>query len=215
MSETIETPEPTVDLELTPYIPLPLEIKTDELACPAIRLQLYNLLGEGAFGSVFQVCDQEDCDKVIKLQVLPKGSRIANFREEVKKCKRASDMGYGPRMFWACLSDGRALQSLLNIPVNSKFLEAPVVGLIVQEAWDGSLNQLSPIEWCNANVLRLLQDKVRKMHEDGIVHGDLLPKNVLYRKRDGVIVDVMPADFGNSFFWQQAQWPEWIQTLYD
>lgn len=191
-------------------------IEQNDLGCPAVKLQLKQLLGQGAFGTVFRVCDSVDCEKVIKVQLLPTERRISVFEDEISKGVRAHNKGYGPKLFWGCVSDGQRLQTLVGQTKFNleKFADAPAIGITVQEAWDGSLDQLPARLWCNANVLAQLENQVDRMHEDGFVHADLLPKNVLYKWNNGNIL-VTLADFGNSFPIANPPSDSWLTNIYN
>jgi serine/threonine protein kinase len=179
---------------------------------------LKELLGAGAFGTVYQVCQENDCGLAIKLVILKTDWDVEKFRREAEIAQVASDGGYGPKLYMVCIGDGSRLQSMLS-PAHwvANFVKAPVVGIIVQEAWDGSLSRLSPHRWCTADVLAQLEKQVKTMHDDGFVHADLLPKNVLFRRRSDGGLDVTLTDFGNSFRLdhKHPQRASWLQTLYE
>ena len=197
----------------TAYIPA-----DSMLECPAIKLNLQNLLGQGAYGRVFRVCDREDCEKIIKVQILRNSTAVKSFVNEVKLTKKAADGDYAPRVFFACLTDGKRIVDLLGPKALEGFKdigENPQVGIIVQEKWDGSIENLQPWQWCDEDNYARLLSKVQQMHLDGITHADLLPKNVLYKMQNGLVVDLMPTDFGLSFERGNRPSQSWLETLWD
>ena len=185
----------------------PIEVPQEQLlACPALQLELRELIGEGAYGRVFKACEQADCRKVVKVQILPDNEAQNDFVKEANFTSIASDNDFGPRLFSACVTDGKRLFDLFTgrgrfslVPLRDQ----PSIGLMVSELWDGSLEEIiaDRAVWCARSVFQALESRVARMHELGIVHADLLPKNVLYKHdQSGRIIDLIPTDFGVSFY---------------
>jgi serine/threonine protein kinase len=194
---------------------------------PDIKLMLKELLGEGSYGSVFEVCNRDgECGKVIKIQVLFSQSRVNAFINEVNIAHRASERGYGPQLLWGAVTSTAGLQELFVNPEKStkvmQFLDEnaeEAFGLMVQEKWEKSLDTKPSYKWCSTDSgsfkssLESLLQKINMMHEDGIVHADLLPKNILYRVVDGKGQFAI-TDFGLSFRRDNAKKLNWLNTMY-
>ena len=192
-----------------------IEVPQDQLfACPALQLELRGLLGEGAYGKVFQACEMADCRKVVKVQVLADQLAQQNFAKEVEFSRIASDNDFGPRLFSACITDGERLVDLFRgqgrfslLPMRNQ----PSVGIMVSEMWDGALDKLLKDDgWCDQALYRAFEERVARMHALDIVHADLLPKNVLYKyDESGNVAELIPTDFGLSFYASEfAELPE-------
>lgn len=169
--------------------------------CTGVRIAMKELLGSGTYGAVHRACFNEDCHAAVKLQPLITQQQGEEFAREYGFSKRASDRGYGPRILHACVA---------------KDPTGAYVGLLVTEQFDGSLQEFP---WCNdADNARFVAEElgriVHEMHSDGIVHADLLPKNLLYRANEqGKITDLKATDWGLSFFTAQPPSVEMLDKL--
>ena len=182
----------------------PISVPEEQLlACPALQLELRELIGQGAFGKVFKACEANECRKVVKVQILKDKKAAKRFSREVEFMRTASNSDFGPRLFEACITDGIRLMDLFTGETVKEFRDQPSIGLTVSELWNGSLDELKldDATWCSQIVLEKFQARVARMHSFGIVHSDLLPKNVLYKEDSrGVVTDLIPTDFGISFY---------------
>lgn len=139
----------------------------------------YNLekeLGKGGFGIVYQSCKIDgDCDYAIKFQKLTSKKTTDAWIKEGSYVRILSEnYGVGPKYVgsWVC----------------DKF------GLIITEKWDGTLLKKDVV---STAMLNKLIDQINKMHSIGLVHGDILEKNVLVnRDKAGKIRDITLTDFG-------------------
>ena len=118
-----------------------------------------------------------------------------NFQTEAKFSRRLARHGIGAKHIadWEC--DG--------------------VGFIVTERWDGEL----PRHGCPPpNVLRKLYDQIIELSHMGLVHSDILEKNILvrYNDVDGEIIDATLTDFGLmkrvKMFLRD---PDWVEVMYE
>ena len=141
-------------------------------------------IGSGSFGKVFDFCTSElACDKVIKL--IPFGPvghdmkyDMGNFQMEVKITRMASNLGISPKFYDAFTCQG------IRTELMSKRRETIVMGFIIQDKWDMSFENytdIAPRRQLPDDMQQILDTKIETMHENGIAHGDIAPRNVVLR----------------------------------
>lgn len=147
-------------------------------------------LSTGSYGAVYQVCETEhNCNYVVKIQDLsfPGYPSIIDpdRKEEWEREWKTSKMLYE------------------DYNIGSKFVgfgfcEDDNIGIIVSELWSGSLAGKGKQSPCLLpNIVNRLEKEVEIIGSLGLVHGDILPKNVLVRKdKSGNITDATLTDFG-------------------
>jgi serine/threonine protein kinase len=145
------------------------------------------LMGRGAYGSVAQACLKDRCDYAVKMM------RTQNVnKEEIAIIKELSGLGIGAKFIdsWEC--DPADFQApLLDQPVMDE--DSSSITMIVSEKWDSQL----PFDTCiDPKILVKLCGEIQTLHELGLVHGDILEKNILVKTKDGKIVDATLTDFG-------------------
>lgn len=158
----------------------PVKIGNKKLAVPNPCFRGYEIkkkMGEGAWGVVHQSCDMKNnCSYAIKLQKLPTRADHARWIKEVELSKLFAQINVGPKFYgaWYC--------AMVK------------TGLIVLEKWDDTLeNADKPPK----KLIDKLEGQIKRMHDVvKLVHGDILPKNVLVKKQNGRIVDITLSDFG-------------------
>ena len=157
--------------------------------------QIKKFIGKGAFGTVLQACKLKDrCSYVMKMiDFASSKQRRTDFDREVRYSSRLSKEHIGPKYYLSWICDD--------------------VGFLVTEKWDGELPRGVTI---SAQLSTKLYSQVQAISNMGLVHGDILEKNVLI-KRDatGKITNVTIADFGlmrKATEIQQS--PTWVETLY-
>lgn len=152
------------------------------------QLRLLRLLGKGAYGSVYEGCFGARCPRIYAAKVikeLDEPAAAAAFRHEAELAEAAGQLGVGP-----------AVVARLVCPTKQGRSKH---GYLVSEQWDGSLDK-QPL-WCTWNGSAIgdkLRRLLRKLHEHGIVHGDVAPRNVLFRRGNGQL-ELALADYGLSF----------------
>lgn len=157
--------------------------------------EIKKMLGKGTFGVVHEACEMEDqCDYTFKmLDLLGIESTEEDYIKEVNTMEMLSN-GYdiGPKFFKSWVCDD--------------------VAFIVTEKWDSSL----PVNVCvPANLIEKLINQIGQLHALGLVHGDILEKNVLVKMQKNKITDITLTDFGSiqtAKDWQAD--PQWILTYY-
>ena len=91
-------------------------------------------------------------------------------------------------------------------------------GIAILEAWPQTLRkwlQTVHTKEHYVQLKQLLTKRVKRMHSCGIVHGDLLPKNILVRSDDeGNLTELAIIDFGLSF-WADHDCEYHIERLYE
>lgn len=152
--------------------------------------ELKKYLGRGGYGSVAKACLKDNCNYAVKLM---RSSKVnAN---ELNAIKELSERGIGAKFIdaWECGAG--------DIP-DSPFDLKPVT-LIVSEKWDG---ELPPNVCLDERILLKLCKEIKTLHELGYVHGDILEKNILIKKRKSKIIDATLSDFGfvNTIRWWQT-----------
>lgn len=149
--------------------------------------KLKKRLGEGTYGIVNHMCRREnlsDCKYAVKIQKIDSDSR-KRILMELDLMKKLSDIGIGPKFIssWEC---------------DKKIY-------IVTDVWDGDLHGLISGKYKSLDgkqcIGKHLIDKLRKQinwfHDNGLVHGDIYPKNVLVKLDEQKrIIDVTLTDFG-------------------
>jgi hypothetical protein len=164
-------------------------------------------LGSGSFGVV--IGNDKYCIKLVeqgKLSV-----------DEVRFSQWASDRGVGPQLIccgkvilakrkllsWADDSLGKALPVPRWI---AKLPESETVELdyIAFERWDTTLWDVLLRYPLTERLIEPIIDKYERhlevLRKHHLVHGDLLPRNILVRMSDGQLTDICFTDFADAFF---------------
>ncbi|HUA65908.1 MAG TPA: protein kinase [Alphaproteobacteria bacterium] len=151
-----------------------------ELAPLFPQLEIFELIGKGGMGAVYRA-RQKDLDRIVALKILPPdiGQNPAfaeRFAREAKALARLNhpgivtiyDFGRANGLFFFLMEfvDGMNLQQLLN---TGRISPREALAIVVQ-----------------------ICDAMQFAHDQGIVHRDIKPKNILLDRRGHVKV----ADFG-------------------
>lgn len=149
--------------------------------------QLLDLLGKpGTYGLVKQACLDGDCNYALKIQNISKSNDKKVFDSECQYSEILSrKYGIGPKFIarWECNNFGTQY------------------GFIVTEKWDKTLYEIltskSTKQICEAKFIQKLYEQVQNIHKEGLIHSDILPKNILVKLNSKQeIADVTLADFG-------------------
>lgn len=154
------------------------------------RFQLLERIGSGGMGEVFEALDLELNQKValktIRADALQSASSISQFKQEVQLARRAT----GPNVcriyefFLLPRSAGQGRSAFLTM----ELLEGTTLFQRIRER--GSL----PASEVRQIALDLCEG-LRTIHQVGIVHRDIKPRNVMLVERDGREQAVL-MDFG-------------------
>ncbi len=180
------------------YISIPMNT-VDRRSCE-LRFHNYTRrkqLGKGAFGTVFELCQDIKfgalhCPYVLKVQAIDatdKGLRL--FTQEVRTQIIVHEkLGFTPAVYdvWYC----------------DKRLRRPALtGFIIMERMDGDL-----VSYLERNARRLTNDFIRnliqtmrmyvqKLHQLGITHNDIADRNIFFKRlQGGERVEFVLADWG-------------------
>jgi len=156
---------------------------------------LKKFIFEGAYGVVYQSCDiTNDCRYAMKMQEIADEEAARDWRREINHMKILSEnYNIGPKFIgaWTCNADN--------------------IGMTVTELWDGVLKakECPPI-----NIRNKIKDQISKLHDLGLIHGDILEKNILVRRdKNDDVVDATLTDFG--FLTDPDEWKNNIDFLHN
>lgn len=138
-------------------------------------------LGRGSFGTVYAACFNKDCGNYAFKVMIAKDERYMDYLrqdviDEARMQFEAAAAGVGPKIY-------RIIEC-----------DKDKIGILM-ERFDGRLymRDMTP------ETLRKLQSAVKRLHDLGIIHGDLKYGNVLVnRDKEGNVTDLVLADFGYS-----------------
>lgn len=139
------------------------------------------LLGKGANGRVYQLCDADKkCPYVLKVVDLKKTTDVKQFEIEVTNQMRASKLGIAPHVLdaWICHVEKHKAR-----------------GFIAMEYLDISLKKylrLHKTEFSDQfldQVVAQIQMSVDSLHLIGIEHGDLNENNIYYKNGRFLLID--------------------------
>lgn len=162
--------------------------------------QIPNILAEGAYGVVFDVCDNLDkCNYVMKVQLIEFEDQVTDFKKELDYSTIFSKKKVSPRLYdgWLCTEIIDEIQF--------------TVGILVYEKWDG---ELLVNDVLSKKMLAKWKRMIKVIHKAGYVHADLYPKNILVKRDDdGEVVDMVITDFGlsgniESFKGDNVEWTD-------
>lgn len=158
-------------------------------------------ISAGAWGAAFVACtDASGCDRVTKLVPLSKTKaemekymNKGEFEKEAAISTMMSKLGTGPLVHETFVCD----------------VGPRPVGIIVLDRWDGSLTDAEAVRIHEQNaknqpdmypmshfLAQKLTDQVELLHHNGFLHFDILPKNILVKRKGGEITDVTLTDWG-------------------
>lgn len=165
--------------------------------------ELEKFLAGGTFGAVYKSCNPDgDCNYVVKIQDLNNSDRKIEWENEVETTKLLNSYNIGSKY------------------IGAWFCDEDKIGIIVSELWSGSLASAKNIAPClSKKLINKLTDEIKIINDLGLVHGDILPKNVLVKKNhSGKIIDATVTDFGSVQSieqWKKDQYSvDWINKIY-
>jgi len=180
--------------------------KARQMVFPDRSVSIGKFLSNGAFGMVFV-----NADYIIKLEIANEPKLL-----ELDLTNWAGESGYGPTLRrWGRLNIKRSDFDELIAEMSKSAPQIvpywfedlgvgdPSVYYIIMDRWDmdlrvwtmekGSLEDIAP------EVMGRFVEGIRELHKLGIVHMDLLPKNILVKlDENDEVVELGMTDFGNS-----------------
>jgi tRNA A-37 threonylcarbamoyl transferase component Bud32 len=151
--------------------------------------QKMEYIGGGEYGKIFKL-GEERCVKFINISDTLSNLTYIDFQNEVKICRAAGELGVGPKIYdtYVCVNDANST----------------CYGIIYMDYVKGiTLTDFLYKYYSKGNILvirRLLEEKINKMHNAGILHSDLHTDNVMILMEGGEVKDVKIIDFGFSMF---------------
>ncbi len=152
-------------------------------------------LGGGEFGEVFDLCHEQKCPYVIKVQDIFKDNipnrSLQDFQQEVYIHRLAHDkLKIAPRIYdaWVCTPD----------PATVRDPDIVATGFIVMERMDGDLSNL-PTDSLSMGqkdgITNVIHSQIDRLHQLGFEHRDIAFHNVFYKRQNGDLRFVL-GDFG-------------------
>lgn len=140
-----------------------------------------HVLGEGSYGKVMPACDGQICEDVAKLITFDEKRFTEFYRHNV--------------FFAECVITEYAGRKGFGIPVKAYYLcDSGKKGVIIMERYKRDLFDIR--NDLTFDEMKQLIDKVRTMHNDGILHRDLFLKNTMYKRDSEGKRDIRIIDFG-------------------
>jgi len=136
----------------------------------------------GAYGSISEACLNSECKYVVKLIPLSHEKIYKTFLREALIAPIMAKHGIGPKIhdIFVCLN----------------------AGYIIMDRWEGSIRKLTVNNLLNEYHLTDICDKIVKMHNLGVIHGDLHTANVLFRTNKIGGYDFCITDYGLSLYFE-------------
>ncbi len=153
------------------------------------RYRVRQLLGMGGMGSVYRVHDQElDRDvalKLIRSDVVENPSALERFKREIQLSSRVTHRNV-LRVYDLGESDGIRFLTM-------QFVEGEDLAAVLQRYGKLPVPRLT-------SIFRQILEGLRAAHEQGVVHRDLKPQNIMVDAADQIYV----TDFGLAKSLEQA-----------
>lgn len=161
-------------------------------------------IGKGTYGYVKIACKQNNCDYVAKVLELGEDKTEEHeFESEINIMLylQERDESISPKVeeAWVCEMDGNPY------------------GIVVMEKMDGTISDLI-YEGKAGVILRdlpILISKIKKLNENGIIHGDLKSDNILYKRLSDGSYDYKISDYGFSTKFEEGelQFTNWLRDF--
>ncbi|WP_339742144.1 protein kinase [uncultured Rubinisphaera sp.] len=163
------------------------------------RFKILKKLGQGGFGQVYAVHDRfylEDC--ALKLLTLPEGGSLYRFKREFRTLASLNHPNLiklkeliADEDYWFF-----TMELIKGVPLNQALPK------IKTNSFEPELSERIPL------LFGQLLDGLEAMHENGFVHRDLKPGNVMVTPENRVVV----LDLG-LVSTIQSEFPEWQQSV--
>jgi len=204
-----------------PHIDFCLLSNCNTIPAHPLLSNLVEHLGSGSFG--IAIGNALHCIKIMENQKLS--------RDELVFSNWASQVGVGPRLIccgtmlmskhqllgWAEDSIGKALPVPKWITALTD-IDTVKVDYVAYERWDTNLWDVLQRYTLTEHLIEPIIPKYRKhleiMRKHGVVHGDLLPRNILVRMKGDQLTDVCFTDFADAFPARRWFLNQWIDKSY-
>lgn len=160
----------------------PMEIRKKCETNYLLKKNSTTIFDVGAYGSISEACLNSDCKYVVKLIPLSHEKIYKTFLREALIAPIMAKHGIGPKIhdIFICLN----------------------AGYIIMDKWEGSIRKLTVNNLLNDIHLTDICDKIVKMHNLGVIHGDLHTANVLFRTNKIGGYDFCITDYGLSLYFE-------------
>ena len=148
--------------------------------------KLIELLGQGFFGQVWKAVRLSD-NKIIALKIITVNNNLEDIYRELEILKRIQK---DCKPFLACLNNYEYLESQNKFLIDMELIVGDNLAVFIKK---------TPINKRIKYLLLILKDLTRTLqhlHQNGILHNDIKPDNILITKN---LVPVL-VDFGVSCF---------------
>ena len=191
-------------------------------------LKIEKRLGQGAFGSIHDLCDSVHCDKVVKIVPLSAENNALPIMDDYIAgqidirgyYKRMDAISYRPADNYLEIKEHFETEVAITkiaaqLGVSPRLHDAficsnnifyPVgqiyyLGFILLDKWDLTLQDyLTRNRYIPAHLVNKLIALLEQLHSAGIYHGDLGFQNIVLRLAQNVPIDVAIIDYGLSNF---------------
>lgn len=183
-------------------------LKKTSIGLQNFELKKQEIIGRGGTSLVYTACEKKttNCQYVVKTifgnaAYSKRENECLDYLERIKReiliSRIMSDLGVGPKVFETAIDK------------NNK------IGYIVMEKFDGTLPDLffqNDEQEEAIDYAKQIKPLLTKMHKEGIIHGHLRPKNILFQRikdqdqkedqeyQDRPSVRLVVSDFGHAFF---------------
>lgn len=154
---------------------------------------LYRIKNEVALHVwIVEVDSQEYIAKLVRLSKDP--TEIFRFFRELEIGSLMSEQNIGVELYEYCMCNDQ------DVPIELD--EEAEYGILIMEKLDGDLSQLWPFigEETREMLGEQITDLVTRMHNLGVIHGDLHSSNIGYKEDENGGLKIRPLDFGESYY---------------
>lgn len=148
---------------------------------------LQNNIDNGTNSNIYGACIKDDCKYILRITEFEKDyeSRFNNFEEEVEIMNKMYELGVGPKLIrsWKC-----------EVTRKNRILD---IGLMLIEKYDTDLKKYS--KNITNNDFEKINKMIEKIHDNGYIHGDLHPKNIILKINKDGIEDIKIIDYSTTF----------------
>lgn len=153
-------------------------------------LKLGKLLGEGVYGFVYEVDGYKYAIKILEIDTADEHFGN-NFETEIDIYRNMSDLEIAPKFIDSWIAE-------VYNKVENNILQ---FGFLLTEKYDISLFNYVKTEHNKipVTIINTLINKVNLIHDNGYVHCDLHPRNIMIDREGDNITNIGIIDFGLSF----------------